>query len=85
MQEIMNISFQYYGKPLEMVTLFKYLVRVLTTGYEDCLEVVGNLRKAQKSWVSLTRILVQDRKDPRVSGIFFKAVVQAVFIFGPET
>ena len=33
----------------------------------------------------MSRILGIDGANPRVSGIFFKAVVQAVLIFGAET
>ena len=51
----------------------------------DWSAVVGNLKKAQKSWSWLTRILVQDGANPRVLGIFFNVVVQTVLIFGSET
>ena len=46
--------------------------------------VVWNLRKAQKSWTKLERIMGWEGANPRVSGMFFKAVVQAVLIFGLE-
>ena len=36
----------------------------------DWPEVVGNLRKARKSWAQLIRILVREGAKPRVSGIF---------------
>ena len=41
--------------------------------------------KAWKSWGQLSRILSQEGADKRVSGNFFKAVVQAVLLFGAET
>ena len=44
--------------------------------------MVGNLRKAQKSWSRLEKILVRKGTIPRVSGIFSKAIVQAVLLFG---
>ena len=37
---------------------------------DDWPEVVGNLRKARKSWAQLIRILVREGAKPRVSGIF---------------
>ena len=43
--------------------------------------MVGNLRKAWKSWDRLLRILGREGASPRVSGMFFKAVVQAVLFF----
>ena len=44
--------------------------------------VVVNLSKSQKSWVQTTRILGWEGADLRVSGIFFKAVIQVVLLFG---
>ena len=41
--------------------------------------------KVQKSWGRLTRILSREGSDKRVSGTFFKAVVQQVLLFGAET
>ena len=48
------------------------------------LAVVGNLRKAWKSWTCITRILGREGEDPRLSRFFFKPVAQAVFLFGSE-
>ena len=85
MRESMVRSFQAYGRPLETVTSFKYLGRIMTASDNDWLAVVGNTRKNRKSWVCLTRILRREGAIPRVSGMFFKAVVQAVLLFGSET
>ena len=78
-------SFEAYGKPLETVSTFKYLVRVMTAGDENWPAVAGNLVKAQKTWGRMLRIISQEGSDKRVSGNFFKAVVQAVLLFGVET
>ena len=43
-----------------MVTSFKYLGRVMTVGEDNWSAVVGNLRKDQKIWARLTRILVRE-------------------------
>ena len=51
---------------------------------DDWLLVVGNLWKARKGWSRLPIILVREGVNPRASGIFFKAVVQAVLIFRSE-
>ena len=53
-------------------------------GNESCLEVVGNLKKAQNSLARLTRILGREGVNPRISGIFSKAVVHVVLLFGSE-
>ena len=78
-------AFGAYGKPLESVATFKYLGRVVTAGDDNCPEVAVNLVKARKSWGRLSRILSREGADKRVSGNFFKAVVQAVLLFGEET
>ena len=44
----------------------------------------GNLGKARKSWGQLQRILSRGGANKRVSGNFFKAVVQQVLLFGAE-
>ena len=74
-----------YGKPLETVSTFKYLGRVMTAVDDYCPEVEGNLVKARKSWWRLSRIISREGADKRVSRNFFKAVVQAVLLFGAET
>ena len=53
----------------------------MTVGDDDWPTVVVNLRKDWKSWVRLARILVREGADLRVSGMFFKAVVQSVLLF----
>ena len=58
---------------------------ILVAMENDWSAVVGNLKKAQKSWAWLTRILGQEGDNPRISGVFFKAVKQAGLIFGSET
>ena len=64
---------------------FKYLGRILTATDDDWPEVVGNLRKARRSWGRLARVLSREGVDPKVSRTFYIAVTQAVLIFGSET
>ena len=78
-------ALQAYGIPLETVTNLKYLGRILTASDDDCLEVVGNLRKVRKSLACLLIILGREGDSPRVSGMLFKVVVHAVLLFGAET
>ena len=74
-----------YGKPLETVSRFKYLGRVMTAVDDNWPAVAVNKLKAWKSWGRLSRILSREEADKRVSGNFFKAVVQEVLMFGAET
>ena len=63
-------AFEAYRKPLETVTTFKYLGRVMTAGDDDWPAVAGNLVKARKIWGRLERILSREGADKRVSGNF---------------
>ena len=71
-----------YDAPFENVTAFKYLGRVMMAGDYVWAEVVGKLQRARGR---LLRILSREGADPKVSGIFFKAVTQAVLLFGEKT
>ena len=57
----------------------------MTAEDDDWKVVAGNLVKARKSWAWLAKILIREGADKRVSGTFFKAVVQHVLLFGAET
>ena len=46
--------------------------------------MVGNLWKARKKWDHLSRILVREGGNVRLSGMFFKEVVKVVLLFGSE-
>ena len=47
------VNFEAYGRPLEMVTSFKYLGRVLTELYEYWPVLVANLQKARNQWAHI--------------------------------
>ena len=57
---------------------------MLTAGEDDWPVVSGNLGKVRKSGGQMKRILSREGADKRVSGDFFKAVVQQVLLFGAE-
>ena len=85
LQEILERDFQAYRETLETVTLFKYLGQVLTKGGENWTAVAGNLRKPHNSWTWMTSILGREGVDLRMSGLFLKAVSQAVLLLVLET
>ena len=78
------MAFQAYRRPLETVTAFKYLGRVLTAYDYDWPEVVDNIRKAWSRWAHFSIISGREGADPWTSGIFYKAVFQANLLFGSE-
>ena len=61
---------------------FKHLVRILTDLDNDWPAVVGNLRKLQKKWAQMSRIMGIEGANMPVLGTIFKVVVQAVLLFG---
>ena len=81
----MDWAFEAYGELIKNVLSFRYLGRVLTAGDDDWVAVIGNLGKARKSWGRLSRVLDREGADPKVSGNFYKAVAEAVLLFGAET
>ena len=48
----------------------------------DCPALVRNLSRVREVWKRTTRILRREGEKPQVYGFFFKAVVQAVLLFG---
>ena len=81
-RESTEMALEVYREQLHTVPSFKYLGRILTEGVDDWTTVAGNLGKARKSWLRLQGILIREGAMKRVSGEFFKAVVQQVLLFG---
>jgi hypothetical protein len=44
-----------------------------------------NVKKARKKWQMLSQILTREGAQPKIMGIFYKAVVQATLLYGSET
>ena len=84
-REVTARDFSAYGRPLEMFTSSKCLGRVVLATNYDCLTVVRNLDQAKTVWSRMSRILGREVETPWVSGLFFKAVIQSVLLFGAET
>ena len=59
-------AFEAYGAPIESVTAFKYLGRILTATDDDWPAMVGNLSKSRRSWGRLSRVLDRKGADPKV-------------------
>ena len=85
MRENLEQAFHAYGKPMEAVSEFRYLRRLLTATDDDWPAVDGNIRKAQVSWGRLARVLGQEGADLKVSQSFYTTMTQQVLLFGAET
>ena len=78
-------SFTAYGVMLDQVEAFKYLGRTIRSDNNDAQAVSDNLRKAKRVWGRLSRVMKAENASPRVCGLFYKATVQAVLLFGSES
>lgn len=81
----LDVGFTAYGEPLERVEVFKYLGRLLSMDDTDTQAIRANLAKARKAWKMFHRLLRGQNMSPRVCGMFFKAVIQAVLLYGSES
>ena len=64
--------------------MFKYHGRMLDRSYNDWSEVLHNIRKAIQVWGRLEKLPRKEGAEPAVSEKFYRAVVQAVLLFGAE-
>jgi hypothetical protein len=78
-------TFTAYGEELEGVEVFKYLGRLLAYDNNDTQAVRNNLKKAQGIWARLSRTIRAENASPHVRGVFYKATVQSILLFGSET
>lgn len=81
----LDVGFTAYEEPLERVEVFKYLGRLLSMDDTDMQAIRSNLAKARKVWKKFHRLLRGENMSPRVCGMFFKAVVQSVLLYGSES
>jgi hypothetical protein len=77
--------FTAYGGKLERVEVFKYLGRLVAYDDNDTQAMRGNLKKVRKSLGRVSCILRAENASPKVCGVFYIAIVQAVLLFGSET
>ena len=68
----------------EGVGRFKYLGRLLDRSDNDCPEVPHNTRKARQVWGRLGKIIWTEGAETTVPAKFYRAVVQAMILFGAE-
>ena len=84
-RENLEQSFKAYGEPMETVSEFRYLGRLLTATDDDWPAVAGNIKKARRIWGRMARVIGREGADPKVSRTFYIAVTQVVLLFGSET
>ena len=81
-----EMDFSLYGgegyKMVEGVATFKYLGRPIDQRYDDWPEIRQNIIILRTVWGRLGNLLQREGADPRVPEIFYRAVTQAVLLFG---
>ncbi len=84
-RQSLQTHFYAYGEELERVKVFKYLGWLLAYDNNDTQAIRANLAKAHKTWARVSRVLRAENASPKVCGVFYKATIQAVLLFGSET
>jgi hypothetical protein len=84
-QQSARVSFTVNGCPIQSVSKFKYLGRILDNRDSDTAAVEYNLRKARQKWGRIGRILSKESAKPRVMASFYKAIIQSVLLYGAES
>ena len=84
-QEALGRSFTAYGEELEQVEAFKYLGQLIAFDDADTQPMRSNLRKARECWAWISHVLRAEIISPRTCGMFYKATLQAVLLYGSET
>jgi hypothetical protein len=70
---------------LERVKVFKYLGRLLAQDDDDAQAIRQQMRKARGVWAQVGQVLRGENVMPWVAATFYKAVVQAILLYGSET
>ena len=81
----MDAKFYAYGEELERVEVFKYHGRLIAFDNDDTQAVRGNLAKAWRVWMRISRALRAENASARVCSMFYKATLLSVVLFGSKT
>ena len=77
--------FTVQDQPIETVAHFKHLGRWVTNRDHDGLAIANNIKKARQRWATLAPVLGQQGAPPKVRGLFYRATVLSVLLYGSET
>jgi hypothetical protein len=83
-QEALRHSFMVYREELEKVEVFKYLGWLIAYNDTNTQAMRSNLRKARGCWARISCVLTAGDAEARTCGMFYKATVQAVLLYGSE-
>ncbi len=78
-------EFTVNGSVLERIKVFKYLGQLLVQDDDDAQAIRQQMRKAQGVWAQVGQVLHGENVMPQVAAKFYKAVVQAILLYGSKT
>ena len=81
----LTVTFAVGGNDIERVSEFRYLGRVLSETDDDSCALHRQLARARAKWGRLASVLRSQGVEPRAMGYFYKAIIQAVLLYGSET
>ncbi len=84
-QEALGRLFAAYREELERVEVFNYLGRLIVYDDANTQAMRSNLRRARGCWAQILRVLRAENATTKTSGMFYKATVQVVLLYGSET
>ena len=73
------------GETLVQVPSFCYLGRIIHEDNSDWPALYHNIKKAQKRWGMVVRILEKDGATLHAKGMFYVAIIQSILLYGVET
>jgi hypothetical protein len=78
----LRCQFTIHGDVLEGVEVFKYLGRLLAQDDDNAQAIRQQLQKARSVWACVGQVLHGENVGPLIADKFYKAVVQAVLLYG---
>ncbi len=81
----LRCQFTVHGDALEKVEVVKYLGRMMAQDNNDIQAMRHQLCKARGTWTRIGQVLRSKNVTPWVEAKFYKAVVQAVLLYGSKT
>ncbi len=83
-QRALECTFRANEEDLERVEVFKYFGRLISFDDANNQAMRSNLKKARGCWARVSRVLRAENATPKTCGMFYKATVQAVLLYGSE-
>ncbi len=83
-QQALEGTFRANREDLERIEVFKYLGWLISFDDANNQAMRSNLKKAQGCWAWVSRVLRAENVTPKTCGMFYKATVQAVLLYGSE-